>query len=181
MIYPYVIICSVSVLDPCTHCCLISKTFSHLETKPTNIKYLNLLTTVVFILIFVKCAFHKHKVRKHADQVEIRSRVLERVPIESLEKVISEGLGKSPNQKGATPTKKNSKKGDAPTEVANESVSTPLREEDKEEEEEEEYMEVSFTDDDTQASTSSQKAGETGEEGTVVHVILNEWHVPDLN
>lgn len=125
--------------------------------------------------------FHKHKVRKHADQVEIRSRVLERVPIESLEKVISEGLGKSPNQKGATPTKKNSKKGDAPTEVANESVSTPLREEDKEEEEEEEYMEVSFTDDDTQASTSSQKAGETGEEGTVVHVILNEWHVPDLN
>lgn len=46
-----------SVLDTCLHtqCCLISKTFSHLETKPTIIKYLNLLYTVVFILIFVKC------------------------------------------------------------------------------------------------------------------------------
>lgn len=123
--------------------------------------------------------FHKHKAKKHADQVEIRSRVLERVPLESLEKVISEGMGKSPNQKGATPTNKNSEKGDAPTEVVNQSVATPLGEE--EEEEGEEYMEISFTDDDTQASTSSKKAGETeGEEGAVIHVILNEWRVPDL-
>ncbi|XP_062576504.1 zinc finger protein 892-like [Saccostrea cucullata] len=123
-------------------------------------------------------SFHKHKVKQHGDQIEIRSRKLERVPIVNLEDHISQSLKK---EGGVEQVKENSTATSTPD---NNEMSTS----------DNVNMSTSDNNDVSTAQNNSEvlfsSAGgiqmstlttqnEDGEVETVLHVILNEWKVID--
>lgn len=107
-------------------------------------------------------SFHKHKINAHEDEVEIKNRILERVPLESLEKLILKGMEEKGNQKGKTPTKETT-----PTKAVNQDVAPPTEEENIEES----GLERNQAADLTQGPEEEEEEGEE----TVIHVILSDW------